>query len=151
MGCQHGFSIDRRIVRDADTLMRGRREWVSCFPDAPTEKRVDRTSDALRRTAGPAHPPHVIRSRTSSSVRCAARTTSGSVRRRHSCASARDANTAVWSMARASPPFGTSSLSRALTSWNVAMRRVQRSRATASGSHGVSEKDLTDELKTSNP
>ena len=124
---------------------------ASCLHDAPTEKRVDRTSDALRRTAGPAHPPHVIRSRTSSSVRCAARTTSGSVRRRHSCASARDANTAVWSIARASPPFGTSSLSRALTSWNVAMRRVQRSRATASGSHGVSEKDLTDELKTSNP
>ena len=127
---------------------------ASCLHDAPTEKRVDRTSDALRRTAGPAQPPHVIRSSTSSSVRCAARTTSGSVRRRHSCASARDANTAVWSIARASPPFGTSSLSRALTSWNVAMRRVQRSRATASGSAPTvcpRTKDLTDELKTSNP
>ena len=58
---------------------------------------------------------------------------SGSVRRRHSCASARVSNTAAWSIADGSQPCGTRWARRSPSAWNVAIAR-RRSRAAASGS-----------------
>ena len=46
----------------------------------PTKNRFARTFAAVTRTAGPAHPPHVTRSNTSSSGLCTSFTSPGALR-----------------------------------------------------------------------